>query len=596
MSYRGDDLDLRTPQAAPSDLAIPHGGEVFAPPSRPRGSNTRSGPIWVDQTALDCCNHAFEIASAHRALEVRLEHLIYALTRVPEANDAFEARGIRAVALRREAAAVIATEIPADPGSGKTLPRRTDALEEVLRLASGIAYRRQAPVNVTDIIRAFFDSDAEFTSLKRLLARLQPQPAQTGFDDEIVRERVRTAPPPPPAPPQQAPPQPQPQRIFDHASAGAAETRAQNSRIDALEQSIRNLTNELADERKTISGVLQDLQRELMAQREDTTARQGGLTQEKIQAVFGDRLQSLEQAFLSSRTPANGEYQERIQERLSTIERTLTAEIVQTRTAIEALANRPGPDLAPLAQRIAVIEDAVLSRETDHRLKALEVAVEEERERAKAADEALLDALARQPDTDLEALIERIEASRSATAEDLAQARERISALESALGEHATRSETADDQTAEDLGAVSDGLGAVRETLALEFVNTQESVGKLTETFSNELSELHIGLAKVNGNQHTIATALDAQAQDAANAFGILATRIDSLEKATAKPVEMLDALSGTVERMHRVTVERYYRRNRFWYWLFGTDDWLAASWPSQSARIAEELRSIRRQ
>ena len=591
MSYRGDDLDLRTPQAAPSDLAIPHGGEVFSPPSRARsGANARSGPIWVDQTALDCCNHAFEVASAHRALEVRLEHLIYALTRVPEAADAFEARGIRAVALRREAATVIATEIPADPGSGKTLPSRTDALEEVLRLASGIAYRRQAPVNVTDIIRAMFDSDAEFTSLKRLLGRIQAQPAQSGFEDEIVRERIRPA---PPQPPTHTPSQPQ--RVHELAGNGVADTRAQNSRIDALEQSIRNLTNELADERKTISGVLQDLQREIMAQREDTTARPGGLTQEKIQAVFGDRLQSLEQAFLSARTPANGEFQERIQERLSTIERTLTAEIVQTRTAIEALASRPGPDLAPLVQRIAVIEDAVLSRETDHRLTALEVAVEEERERAKAADEALLDALARQPDIDLDALIERIEASRSATAEDLAQARERISALESALGEHATRSETADGQTAEDLGTVSDSLSAVRDTLALEFINTQEGVGKLTETFSNELSELHIGLAKVNGNQHTIATALDAQAQDAANAFGILATRIDSLEKATAKPVEMLDALSGTVERMHRVTVERYYRRNRFWYWLFGTDDWLAASWPSQSARIAEELRSIRR-
>lgn len=591
MSYRGDDLDLRTPQAAPSDLAIPHGGphggEVFSPSSRPRiASGARSGPIWVDQTALDCCNHAFEVASAHRALEVRLEHLIYALTRVPEAADAFEARGIRAVALRREAASVIATEIPADPGSGKTLPSRTDALEEVLRLASGIAYRRQAPVSVIDIIRALLDSDAEFTSLKRLLGRLhQAQPVQAGFEDEIVRMR--------PAPPVQA--SPQPQRAPEPPSNGKAETRAQNSRIDALEQSIRDLTNELADERKTISGVLQDLQRELMAQREDTTARHGGLTQEKIQAVFGDRLQSLEQAFLSSRTPANGELQDRLQDRLSTIERTLTAEIVQTRTAIEALVTRPGPDLAPLAQRIAVIEDAVLSRDTSHRLKALEVAIEEERERAKAADEALFDALARQPGVDLEALIERVEASRSATAEELAQARDRISALESALGEHAARSETADGQTAEDLGSVSDSLSAVRETLALEFVNTQESVGKLTETFSNELSELHIGLAKVNGNQHTIATALDAQAQDAANAFGILATRIDSLEKATAKPVEMLDALSGTVERMHRVTVERYYRRNRFWYWLFGTDDWLAASWPSQSARIAEELRSIRR-
>ena len=138
-------------------------------------------------------------------------------------------------------------------------------------------------------------------------------------------------------------------------------------------------------------------------------------------------------------------------------------------------------------------------------------------------------------------------------------------------------------------------LSSVRDTLSLEFVNTQESVAKLSETFQNELSELHVGLAKVNGNQHTIATAIDAQAQDSANAFGILATRIESLEKATAKPVEMLEALSGTVDKMHRVTVERYYRRNRFWYWLFGTDDWLAASWPSQSARIAEELRSIRR-
>ena len=579
MSYRGDDLDLRTPQAAPTDLAIPPGGEVFASSTRPRaGPGPRSGPIWVDQTVLDICNHAFDVASAHRASEVRLEHLIYALTRVGEATEAFEARGIRAVALRREAATVIATEIPAERGNGKTLPRRTDALEEVLRLAAAAAYRRQSPVGVTDIIRVLFDSGAEFTSLQRLLAVLpRSQPAESSFEDDVIRERIRIAAAPPPPP-----------RAPDIASIGAAEVRAQHSRMDALEQSIRDLTTELANERKIISGVLQDLQRELMAQREDTT-RLGGLTHDKIQAVFGDRLQSLEQAFLSSRAPGNGDLQERLHDRLLTIERTLTAEIVQTRAAIEALATRPGPNLAPLAQRIEVIEDAVLSRDTDHRLKALEVAVEAERERAKAADEALLDAIARQPGVELDALIERIEASRTAAAEELAEARERISALEAALGEHAARSETADNQTAED-------LSSVRDTLSLEFVNTQESVGKLAETFSNELSELHVGLAKVNGNQHTIATALDAQSQDAANAFGILATRIESLEKAAAKPVEMLEALSGTVERMHRVTVERYYRRNRFWYWLFGTDDWLAASWPSQSARIAEELRStIRR-
>lgn len=575
MSYRGDDLDLRTPQASPTDLAVPLGGDPFA--SVPRSRGTRSGPIWVDQTALDCCNQAFDVASAHRAPEVRLEHLIYALTRVSDAADAFEARGIHAASLRREAATVIATEIPVERGNGKSLPRRTDALEEVLRLAAAGAYRRQAPVGVADIIRVLFDSGSEFTSLQRLVPGYpRIQHAESPFEDNILRERVRAA----------ASPAPQREREHDveFATTPPADTRKQQSRIDDLEQSIRDLTTELANERKIISGVLQDLQRELMAQREDTI-RSGGISQEKIQTVFGDRLQSLEQAFLSSRnTPLNGD----LGDRLSTIERTLTAEIVETRSAIEALAARPGPDLSPLAQRIEVIEDAVLARDTDQRLAALEAAVDAERERAKAADDALLDAIARQPVVDVDGLIERIEASRSATNEELAEARRRIEALETALAEHANRSETADSQTAED-------LSSVRDTLSLEFVNTQESVAKLSETFQNELSELHVGLAKVNGNQHTIASAIDTQAQDSANAFGILATRIEGLEKATAKPVEMLEALSGTVDKMHRLTVERYYRRNRFWYWLFGTDDWLAASWPSQSARIAEELRAIRR-
>jgi DNA-binding Lrp family transcriptional regulator len=32
--------------------------------------------------------------------------------------------------------------------------------------------------------------------------------------------------------------------------------------------------------------------------------------------------------------------------------------------------------------------------------------------------------------------------------------------------------------------------------------------------------------------------------------------------------------------------------RNRLWYWLFGTDDWVAASWPSQAARIEADRRA----
>ena len=70
-------------------------------------------------------------------------------------------------------------------------------------------------------------------------------------------------------------------------------------------------------------------------------------------------------------------------------------------------------------------------------------------------------------------------------------------------------------------------------------------------------------------------------------AFPIWAEHLRSIQLSSEK-------WSAMVERMHKTTVEKYYRRNRFWYWLFGTDDWLAASWPSQSARIAEELRAIK--
>ena len=536
MGYRGDDLDLRTPQAAPGDLAVHPAGDLFTTSPRPRAS-ARGAPIWVDETVLDCCNHAFDVASAHRAAEVRLEHLIYALTRIEEGAEALEAHGVRVAGLRREAATAIATEVPAVLANGKTMPQRSEALEEVLRLAATYAYRRQAPVSAADIVHVLLDSGAAFAGLERLLPGIARAPAALAesFDVETVRERLRGAPR---------------GRAPDLASLAPPQAFAQNARIDAIEQAIRDLTTELANERKIISGVLQDLQRELMAQREDTS-RLGGLTQDKVQAVFGERLHSLEQAFLAARNPAGGD----LQERLAVLERTLAAEITMTRSAIEALVAKPALDLTPLARRIEVIEEAVLSTDTADRLKALEDAVAAERERAKAAEEALAAAVEALPARILDPLAERLAGQHAATSDGLADANRRLDSLGETLSGHAAQ---------------------------------------LGDTLTQGLSELQVDLAKVTTNQHTLAGALDAQAQDTASAFATLAARIGSLEQAAAKPVDMLQALASTVDKMHKVTVERYYRRNRFWYWLFGTDDWLAASWPSQSARVAEELRAIK--
>ena len=46
-------------------------GEPAANGTHGRTGAARSLPIWVDGTVLACCNHAYEIAGAHRAGEVR---------------------------------------------------------------------------------------------------------------------------------------------------------------------------------------------------------------------------------------------------------------------------------------------------------------------------------------------------------------------------------------------------------------------------------------------------------------------------------------------------------------------------------------------
>lgn len=590
MGYRGDDLELRTPQAAAGEASVPQGSNPFAATPRPRTSlgATNGAPIWVDETVLDICNHAYDVASAHRAIEVRLEHLIYALTRTDAAAEALEIRGIRVASLRREAAGVVATDIPAAQTNGRTSPRRSEAFEELLRIAASHAYRRQAPVGVSDIVYALFDAGADFTSALPLLPsvfRLAPLPASAPRPDgEGVRDRAHG-----PVSPQSAH-----GLTTDPASFSSAQAPNQQARIDAIEQSIRALTTELAKERKIFSGVLQDLQRELMAQREDTS-RLSGITQDKMQAVFGDHLQSLEQAFLTARMPGSAD-NNALQERLGLLERALQAEIAVTRSAVEALADKPDVDLSPVLQRIETIETSAA----------------QERERVKAGEDAfsakiqtLAERVDRQPAEisglvsnplveHLNALARTRDTQHAAATDGIAEANRRLTQLEEAFAAHVTRSETAAEAAAQERATLRELLERLTETITQESDNSRETFARLTDNLSQDLSDLHDGLSKVDAGHLSLASTLDAQGQEATIAMSSLLARIESLESASAKPVEMLAALSNTVDKMHKVTVEKYYRRNRFWYWLFGTDDWLAASWPSQSARVAEELKSLK--
>jgi hypothetical protein len=68
--------------------------------------------------------------------------------------------------------------------------------------------------------------------------------------------------------------------------------------------------------------------------------------------------------------------------------------------------------------------------------------------------------------------------------------------------------------------------------------------------------------------------------------LSVIANRIAGLEREAGKPMQLLSAVAANMDTVHRIAVDKNNRRRRFWYWLFGTDDWLAASWPRQTTRI----------
>jgi DNA repair exonuclease SbcCD ATPase subunit len=277
----------------------------------------------------------------------------------------------------------------------------------------------------------------------------------------------------------------------------------------------------------------------------------------------------LEQSFLSGRG-AGGD-SNALQDRLGLLERALQAEISVTRAAVEALAEKPATDIVPLLQRIESVETS---------LSALTATVERQ--------PAEISASVSHPLVEhLNALTVTRDAQHAAATDGTAETHRRLARIEEALDAHVARAEAAE-------AAASRERAELRELLE-QVAQRSEGFAALTDTVTQDLSEVHDGLSRVHSDHHALATTLDNEAQDAANAFASLAARIENLERAAIKPVEMLESLSLTMDKMHKVTVEKYYRRNRFWYWLFGTDDWLAASWPSQSARIAEELRAVKR-
>ncbi|MFT3731581.1 MAG: Clp protease [Hyphomicrobium sp.] len=564
MAYHGEDLDLRTPQTWTSVAAdvIPPGDATLS--NGKRGS-LLAGPVLVDETVLACFNQAYDIASAHRASEVRIEHLLNAMTRLDAAAASLELHGIRVVALKRETATIIAGDIPSLPGTGAASPRRSEDLAEVLKLATSLAARRKTAVTVDDLLQVLFDHRSEFAAsevLLRFASRVaEPLPPLTRAEPRYVSTRYAVD---------------YPRPAYRPEYLGTSTDALQNSRIESLEQSVRALGQDLANERHAIAGIVRDLARDTVAHQDD---------QGRTHAILIDRLGSLESAFREGGAPNSAEPSALVA-KLGDIEAALELRLQEMSQSWAVLSNRLqeleasirerpvaaegsiGVDLKPISDRLDVIEEAVLGR--DHH------GFGDLGDRLSRVEDGIGQILAAPAgDGGTHAFVGGLD---------------KIDGLSERFDALSGKADTHFGSLSELVTSLSERVTAAERAVAAEI----ETSAAKHQAYTQDLTEVHEALLKVNQNQHTLAGSMDQWRTDSANDVAGIMNRLATIDRDTALPAETLNALNAHMDAMNRFIIERYHRRHRFMFWLFGTDDWISASWPSSKASIQNDQHRLK--
>ena len=206
------------------------------------------------------CNQAFDLAVILGAPEVGLEHLVHAMTQIEAASDTLYDHDIHVSTLRRESTAIIMEDFPASRADGKSAPLKSADFEDVLYHAADRAYARRSPVTIEDILDTLFDMSRDNAS-RRLLARhrtdfnlretMDPVPPQNPIGEG--RQKVRVS-----AGSQHMGSQPMGDANRYNEPPSVTDT-LQNTRIDAIERAIRELTDDIALNRKSFASLIEEL-------------------------------------------------------------------------------------------------------------------------------------------------------------------------------------------------------------------------------------------------------------------------------------------------------------------------------------------------
>lgn len=600
MSYRGEDLDLRTPagrsQRDPYPADAPQNGQ------RPRSSNGagRTEPTYVDDTVLACCNHAYDIAQAHSAAEVRLEHLIHAMTRVEAAAQVLEDRGVREAHLRRESAAVLTSQIPVGIANAHGSPRASGELDDVLRRAQDLAARNGVVAGVEEVLWVMLSSYRDHPAVQ-LLARHAPDWQQWDWNwraepRDTRRPAARSSMPAyyPERNYQDAPPprqrlEPMPMPVAQ--PVGYAPAAFDNTRIDSIEGAIRAMQADMANERRALSDLVREMQRELRASRND--AGLGDVIrdlQREVKASRPDlglieRVEGIERA-LETRLQDLTRTASALADRLQSLERSITtvvqdnqkgfAGIGERLKVVDQLAQGSSGELADLVtEQLVGLSD---------RLGQIERAVATSQPGGAAALQTVLN-------DRFQTLRQTVDQQNLVLTSAIAQLTEPVNERMRLVEQSIARSQT---EGKEVWRALADRLGQIESA-----VRTQGD--GLVQQSQRDKGELAEAIIKLGTNQQVLADNLEAWRADQAGNVSIIANHVDRLEQALYEPMRMVEGMSADIRVMQtdmqgiqQVTLADYDRNRRgFRHWLFGTEDVFAHSWTDETRQVRERLKQL---
>ena len=601
MAYRGEDLDLRTPQVRSArEGYVPN--EFGLNGTRPRSPLASGGrdPVVIDDTVMACCNHAYDIAQAHGASEVRLEHLVHALTRVEAAAEILEERGIREAHLRRESAAVIASEIPVGLAHSQSAPRASAEFEDVLRRASDQANLQPGNRGATvhDLLWVLLNYNREIPAIALLLRHAagwqswdwpnrasMREPGMRDNGRDMGRDEPRRREPPrlPERPVNRVPDRrpARPPSNFSQTSNGNSDQI--QVRLDQMEQSLRALHSEAAADRRALTDLIRDVQRDLQDNRSSGSGGDTSVMIEQLRAVeanvedrlehlartataLTDRLQGLEGSVA-------GSLQEGSRNWMAVGDRLKSLDKVVSNSSTSGLADLVTDQLVTVTEQV---------RQATQRLEALERTIETRQGEGQRMLSGLSDRLKSLDDT---IAAQRREQQQAASTQNPA-------AVQSLIADRFQAVKGQLDQNRLDL---TSAMAQVVEPLTQRFASFDGALKAQTEAGKSDLAEVHDAMVKLGTNQQTLASNLEQWRIESGGDLGIVSNRLELLERGAAQPLEMLAQLQSDMQGVQQVALADYdHNRRGFKHWLFGTDDIFAGSWRDETAGVRARLKQLK--